>query len=84
MHGVEIRKSRKEEIIMKTNFYLSRICRAALALTAMLLAGFSEAVAGGKAGLHGIRMVPRGEDAKNFNRAGYGLGATSWFRFRNC
>jgi len=59
---------------MKTSFYLSWLCRAALALFGMLFAGFSEAVAGGKIGVYGIHMAPRGDDAKNFSRPGYGLG----------
>jgi hypothetical protein len=36
--------------------------------------GFSDAVAGGKAGLYGIYMVPDGKDAKNYSRPGYGFG----------
>lgn len=34
----------------------------------------SDAVAGGKAGVYGIYMIPSGEDAKNFSRPGLGLG----------
>jgi hypothetical protein len=34
----------------------------------------SDAVAGGKAGVYGIYMVPQGEDAKNFSRPGWGFG----------
>ena len=34
----------------------------------------SDAVAGGKAGIYGIYMIPSGEDAKNFSRPGLGLG----------
>lgn len=35
---------------------------------------FSDAVAGGKAGVYGIYMIPSGKDAKNFSRPGLGLG----------
>ncbi len=35
---------------------------------------FSNAIAGGKAGVYGIYMIPSGEDAKNFSRPGLGLG----------
>ncbi len=34
----------------------------------------SDAIAGGKAGVYGIYMVPQGEDAKNFSRPGWGFG----------
>lgn len=37
-------------------------------------AGFSDAIAGGKAGLYGIYMVPDGKDAENYSRPGFGLG----------
>jgi len=36
--------------------------------------GFSDAIAGGKAGLYGIYMVPDGKDAENYSRPGFGLG----------
>ncbi len=36
--------------------------------------GFSDAIAGGKVGIYGIYMVPKGEDAENFSRAGFGFG----------
>jgi hypothetical protein len=34
----------------------------------------SSTFAGGKVGIYGIHMVPRGFDAKDFSRPGYGLG----------
>jgi hypothetical protein len=34
----------------------------------------SEIIAGGKAGVYGIYMIPYGEDAKNFSRPGWGFG----------
>ena len=34
----------------------------------------SDAIAGGKAGIYGIYMVPKGEDAENFSRPGFGFG----------
>lgn len=35
---------------------------------------FSNTIAGGKIGLYGIWMVPRGDEAKDYSRAGYGGG----------
>lgn len=47
-------------------------------LTAILLVlvsiSLSNANAGGKIGAYGIYMIPQGEDAKNFSRAGFGFG----------
>jgi len=34
----------------------------------------SNAIAGGKIGAYGIYMVPRGEDAENYSRPGWGFG----------
>ena len=34
----------------------------------------SDAVAGGKAGVYGIYMIPRGDDAEDFSRPGLGFG----------
>lgn len=34
----------------------------------------SDAIAGGKAGVYGIYMVPRGEDAENYSQPGLGFG----------
>jgi opacity protein-like surface antigen len=34
----------------------------------------SNVIGGGKLGIYGIRMVPRGEDAENYSRPGYGGG----------
>ena len=46
--------------------------------TAILLVlvsiSLSNATAGGKIGAYGIYMIPQGEDAKNFSRAGFGFG----------
>ena len=41
---------------------------------AILLMVRSDAVAGGKCGLYGIRMVPRGADAEDYSRPGWGGG----------
>lgn len=51
----------------------SRPLRSTLALLVILLV-YSEAFADGKLGIYGIHMVPRGDDAKNFSRPGYGGG----------
>lgn len=39
-----------------------------------LFADFSETLAGGKLGIYGTRMVPYGDDAKDYSRAGWGGG----------
>jgi len=36
--------------------------------------GISDAIAGGKVGIYGIYMIPKGEDAENFSRPGFGFG----------
>lgn len=41
---------------------------------AFISTGFSDMIAGGKAGLYGIYMVPDGKDAENYSRPGFGLG----------
>jgi opacity protein-like surface antigen len=59
---------------MKSNLLLSSASRVGFVVMALLGLALSDAVAGGKVGIYGIRMVPRGDDAKNFSRAGYGGG----------
>jgi len=59
---------------MKRSGYLCRIHHAAFFAIVFSSIGFSEAVAGGKAGIYGIRMVPRGAGAKTYSRAGWGAG----------
>jgi len=58
---------------MKSHFFngASRLACAAILLFCI---GLSEAFAGGKLGIYGILMTPRGDDAKNFSRTGYGGG----------
>jgi hypothetical protein len=45
-----------------------------LILIIFLSSTLSDAIAGGKAGVYGIYMVPRGEDAKNYSQPGLGFG----------
>ena len=45
-----------------------------LILIIFLSISLCDAIAGGKAGIYGIYMVPQGEDAKNFSRPGWGFG----------
>ncbi len=59
---------------MKRSFYLSRIYRAVLFAIVFSTLGISETVGGGKVGIYGIRMVPRGEGAKSYSRPGWGGG----------
>jgi len=40
----------------------------------LILLSSSTLMANGKLGIYGIRMVPRGEDAENYSRPGYGGG----------
>lgn len=58
----------------RKNHYLSWLCRATFVPIAILFLCSSSTLAGGKVGIYGIRMVPRGDDAKNFSRPGYGGG----------
>ncbi len=44
-----------------------------MALVALTMA-FSDAIAGGKVGMYGIRMVPSGKDAGDYSRPGWGGG----------
>ncbi len=57
-----------------TNLHLSRLYRTAFASLMFLFLFSSSAFAGGKVGIYGIHMVPRGDDATNFSRPGYGFG----------
>jgi len=45
-----------------------------LILIVFIYFGLSDTIAGGKVGVYGIYMVPKGEDAENFSRPGWGLG----------
>jgi len=45
-----------------------------LLVIVFLSISLSEAIAGGKAGAYGIYMIPKGEDAENFSRPGWGFG----------
>ena len=58
----------QRNILGKFNFYVILILIIFLSIT------LSDAIAGGKAGVYGIYMVPRGEDAKNYSQPGLGLG----------
>ena len=62
------------EIAMKRTHYLCWMCQTTLVAIVLSSMGFSEAVAGGKAGIYGVRMVPRGAGAKTYSRAGWGAG----------
>jgi len=57
-----------------TNSNLFWLCRTTFVLFVILFLFSSSALAGGKVGIYGIHMVPRGDDAKNYSRPGYGLG----------
>ena len=43
-------------------------------LNLFVIFGFSNAFAGGKAGIYGIYMVPDGPDAENYSDPGFGIG----------
>jgi hypothetical protein len=45
-----------------------------LILIIFISISLSDLIAGGKAGIYGIYMVPRGEDAENFSQPGLGFG----------
>ena len=45
-----------------------------LILIIFISSTLSDAIAGGKAGVYGIYMVPRGEDAENYSQPGLGFG----------
>lgn len=49
-------------------------CRMAIMALVMLSMVFSDAIAGGKVGIYGIRMVPSGKDAGDYSRPGWGGG----------
>ena len=48
--------------------------RIAIMALVTLSIGFSDATAGGKLGIYGIRMAPDGKDAENYSRPGWGGG----------
>lgn len=58
----------QRNVLRKFNSYVILI------LIVFISIGLSDAIAGGKVGIYGIYMVPRGEDAKNFSEPGLGLG----------
>ena len=58
----------------KTNPHLFWLCRTTFVPFVILFLFSSNIFAGGKVGIYGIHMVPRGDDSKNFSRPGYGLG----------
>ena len=59
---------------MKGNVSRFLIRRITFITFVMIVLGFSNAIAGGKVGFYGIRMVPDGQDAENYSRPGWGLG----------
>ena len=58
----------QKNILGKFNSYVILILIIFISIT------LSDTIAGGKAGVYGIYMVPRGEDAKNFSQPGLGFG----------
>lgn len=59
---------------MKRNLSVGWTCCFTFAVIVILSINFSDAVAGGKIGIYGIRMVPRGADAEDYSRPGWGIG----------
>jgi len=55
-------------VLGKFNSYVILILIIFISIT------LSDVIAGGKVGVYGIYMVPRGEDAKNYSQPGLGLG----------
>jgi opacity protein-like surface antigen len=49
-------------------------CQIAVMALVLLSIVFSDAIAGGKVGIYGIRMVPSGKDAGDYSRPGWGGG----------
>lgn len=49
-------------------------CQIAIMVLVVLSIVFSDAIAGGKVGIYGIRMVPSGKDAGDYSRPGWGGG----------
>ncbi|MEE9553917.1 MAG: hypothetical protein V3W18_06425 [candidate division Zixibacteria bacterium] len=49
-------------------------CRITIMALVILCVAFSDAIAGGKVGIYGIRMTPSGKDAENYSRPGWGGG----------
>ena len=49
-------------------------CQIAIMALVVLSIVFSDAIAGGKVGIYGIRMVPSGKDAGDYSRPGWGGG----------
>ncbi len=50
------------------------MCQIVIMALVALSMGFSDAIAGGKLGIYGIRMVPSGKDAGDYSRPGWGVG----------
>ena len=59
---------------MRRDLLIRRVWYFILVVTVMVSAACSDAVAGGKLGLYGVRMVPRGADAEDYSRPGWGGG----------
>ena len=59
---------------MQKNYFWYSMGRTAMLFLAVLSISFSDAYAGGKIGVYGIRMVPDGVDAEKYSRAGWGVG----------
>lgn len=60
--------------MLRTNDHLLWLSRTTLVSFVMLFLFSSGIIAGGKVGIYGIHMVPRGDDAENYSRPGFGLG----------
>ena len=58
----------QRNVLGKFNLYFILI------LIIFISISLSDVIAGGKAGVYGIHMVPKGEDAENFSRPGLGFG----------
>ena len=59
---------------MQRNILGKFISYVILILIVFISFGLSDAIAGGKVGIYGIYMIPKGEDAENFSRPGFGFG----------
>jgi hypothetical protein len=62
------------EVIMSRIVLRKFKLRIVLFIIVFMFIFLSDMLAGGKAGIYGIYMVPRGEDAENYSRPGWGFG----------
>jgi hypothetical protein len=62
------------EVIMQRNFLGKFNSYVILILIIFISITLSDAIAGGKVGVYGIYMVPRGEEAENYSQPGWGFG----------